>query len=159
MPLLWPKATDASGEAGYPLKSRYLVVWIDFWLRYTGIYLEKNDLFMHMLVAWLPLEYWKQQIFVSQMIWGSSHWGREQSSDLWGPKEKWAHRNLTKFPKGRCKVLDPGQRNDMQMDRLGVECLETALQKKTWGSWWTRSWTSVGTVPCNKESQSCPGLC
>lgn len=37
---------------------------------------------------------------------------------------------LIKFPKGTCKVLDPGQSNDMHLDRLGLETLNTALQKK-----------------------------
>ena len=94
---------------------------------------------------------------VSQIIWGSSHWGREQSCYLWGPKQKWAHRNLMNFPRDRCKVLDPGQNNDVQLDRLGAGWPETALQKRTWGSWWTRSWTSVGTGPYDKEGWSCPG--
>lgn len=88
---------------------------------------------------------------ISQIVWDNSCWGREQSCYLWRPKQKWALGNLMKFPKGRCKVLDPGQNNDTQLDRLEAEWLETALKKRTWWSRWTRSSPSVGTYLATKR--------
>lgn len=66
---------------------------------------------------------------ISQITWGSSDCSREKRCYLWGPKQKWAHGSLMKFPKCRCKVLDPGQNNNMQLGRLGAEWLKTALHK------------------------------
>jgi len=50
--------------------------------------------------------------------------------------ESWAERNLTKFNKGKCKVLPLGRNNPMHQDRLSLTCWRAALWRETWEVSW-----------------------
>ncbi|KAK4825565.1 hypothetical protein QYF61_000153 [Mycteria americana] len=56
--------------------------------------------------------------------------------------ERWAHANLIKFNKAKCKVLHMGQGHPKHKYRLTENGLRAALRRKTWG----------------RESQLYPGL-
>jgi len=53
--------------------------------------------------------------------------------------EKWADGNLVKISNGKGKVLRLGRDNRVHQYRLGRTCWRAALQKRTWGTWWTSS--------------------
>ena len=55
--------------------------------------------------------------------------------------ERWAHANLRRFNKAKCKVLHLGQSNTRYLYKLGENPLKSSLWRWTEGSWWTRSWT------------------
>ena len=44
--------------------------------------------------------------------------------------EKWADRNLSKFNKGKCKVLHLGRNNSMHLEMLGAAQLESSFAEK-----------------------------
>ncbi|PKU38866.1 rna-directed dna polymerase from mobile element jockey-like [Limosa lapponica baueri] len=47
--------------------------------------------------------------------------------------EYWAERNLTKFHKGKCRVLHLGRNNPMHQHRLGADLLESSSEEKDLG--------------------------
>jgi len=55
--------------------------------------------------------------------------------------EQWAHVNLTKFSKAKCRVLHLGRGNPQYQYRLEDEGLRAALPRRTWGYWWMKSLT------------------
>jgi len=56
-----------------------------------------------------------------------------------GRLRKWADRELTKFNKGKCRVLHPGENMSKYQYRLGANQLERSFVKRADGPWWTRS--------------------
>lgn len=48
--------------------------------------------------------------------------------------KKWAHGNLKRFNKAKCKVQPQYQH------RLGNKGFKSAQWRRTWGCWWKKSW-------------------
>ncbi|PKU45719.1 rna-directed dna polymerase from mobile element jockey-like [Limosa lapponica baueri] len=56
--------------------------------------------------------------------------------------KKWAHVNLMRLKKAKCKVLHLGRGNSQYPQySLGDEGIENSPAKRTWGYWWMKSWT------------------
>jgi len=49
--------------------------------------------------------------------------------------ENWAHENLIRFNKAKCRVLHFGLHNPRYLYKLGKISLRAALPRRTWGSW------------------------
>ncbi|GAB0202846.1 cAMP-dependent protein kinase inhibitor alpha [Grus japonensis] len=55
--------------------------------------------------------------------------------------ERWACANHMKFNRAKCKVLHMGQGNPKHHYRLGRKWIESSLEEKDLGCWWTRNST------------------
>lgn len=81
--------------------------------------------------------------------------------------EKWVERNVTKFNNRKHGVLYLGRNNLVPSYRLGVDRLESSLDKKVWEghrmvvviSWWTSSCHEQPMHQCGKEGFYHPGKC
>lgn len=58
--------------------------------------------------------------------------GRDVIKRDLGKFEKWAHKNLTRFDKAKCKVLHLGQSNPTHMYGLGEETESNPVQEDLW---------------------------
>ena len=72
--------------------------------------------------------------------------------------KRWAHVNLMKFNKAKCKILHLVGGNLKHRDRLDGEWLEVraAVRRRIWGCWLMKDSTWSST--CSQEGQPYPGL-
>lgn len=62
--------------------------------------------------------------------------------------------NSFKINKGKCRVLSLGRNNQ---HRLGLLCSDAALQRRTWGCWWTTSCPWAGSALVAKKASGVLG--
>jgi len=91
--------------------------------------------------------YPQQDCWWNQAEWCSWHNRRVATARNLARLENWAHRNLVRFNKAKCKVLQLGRGNP-RFAYQEEDSLRAVLQKGTWKFWqavWTSRW------------QPCPG--
>lgn len=71
--------------------------------------------------------------------------------------KKWTHRNLLNFSKGWCKVLHLEVNNFRCQYRVGMPSWKGTLQKMTWETWWTLSWTCASNFLAKKKGNGILG--
>jgi len=67
--------------------------------------------------------------------------GRDATQRDLDKLEKWAHVNLTKFNKAKCRSCTCAGATPSINTGWGMQGLRTAMPRRTWGYWWMKIWT------------------
>jgi len=77
---------------------------------------------------------------------------------VWPGGPSWDQCSAVRFNKAECKVLNLGRDNVRYEYRWEKNSLRAALQRRTWGSWCTKSWTRAAVCAHSPEGHQRPGL-